>query len=392
MKEIRAKLVEPAKVFDIHDLPSVISRDRDITSFDDAAASAMAAIRPSLNRLSIQSSDGQNGQQISRQTMDAYRDRSNALFERFSTETGISFDESHMPLADFSDWFLRLKFQISPSSWRSYRSAILFAFSRLAGDEPIIAAGLISSVAEEEKPEKDISRVIKHIPFDDFEKILWECHRTSSDATTELSHFMRAAIRCGLRPIEWAFSEIRFIRDDKAPFGRQAWLFVCNAKASNGRANGPVRAINLSSVEDRFIDPIVETVKTAHLSFEINGTVDTWIGRMRRLMRYYCEKTSTPHYTPYVLRHQAIANWKSIYSAAQVAALAGHAVPETATTHYGRQRDAWGSGRLKNFLVLPSEMNVARVEARMPKDSVKIVKTDGEDKAPNIDRDFGDQI
>jgi len=176
---------------------------------------------------------------------------------------------------------------------------------------------------------------------------------------------MRATIRTGMRPSEWATSEIRIVRDQDAPHGRQIWLFVCNAKVSNGRANGPIRAIDLTEIEDRFIEPIWRTIEVARFNTEMEG-LGVWLARMRRVLNQLDKIGLVQNrYTPYSARHQAIANWKSVYTPVEVAALAGHAVPKTATTHYGKMKDAWPSVRLGTLLVRASPVDVARIEARV---------------------------
>jgi hypothetical protein len=231
---------KPVKIIDFNSLPVTIKREHEVTNFEEAAISAVASIRPSLNRLVTQSSDGQGGRQISRQTMDIYRDRSLALFDDFSRQRGIPFSDTHMPLKEFAEWFIRLQYKISPSTWRSYKAAVLFFLGRMSGDDPALASGIIQAAISGDQAatpdDTDIrgGRVDKSIPFDDFMKIVWECQRSNSENSMKISDFMRAAIRCGLRPMEWASSEIRTFKDEDAHLGRQARLFVCNAKSSNG--------------------------------------------------------------------------------------------------------------------------------------------------------------
>jgi integrase len=375
---------------DFQNISGTLMSDRAVSNFSEAAASAMAAIRPLLSRLSAQASDGQGMNKISRQTMDAYRDRAMSLLDRFSNETGALIDEAHMPVLDFTEWFLKLKFQVSPSTWRSYRSAVLFYLSRMPGDDPVVATATISSTATDDD-ETSSTKLPKRILEGDFDKILWVAQKSGSNVARELSNFMRAEVRCGLRPAEWGSSEIRFIKDAKANLGRQVWLFVCNAKFSNGRANGPIRAIDLSHLDDNFIDPILATIKSAHLAVDLDGNIENWNARLRATMAYYCKKAgSSKIYSPYVLRHQAIANWKSVYSPIMVAALAGHAVPETAATHYGLMRDAWSSGRLKNLLVLPSNSDIANIESRISSHNRNIELEDGGEIV--VPEDFIDRI
>ena len=72
------------------------------------------------------------------------------------------------------------------------------------------------------------------------------------------------------------------------------------------------------------------------------------------------------HYTLYSPRHQASANWKTILTREQIAALMGHRSIETASTPYGRR----SAGRsqvipgLPTVIAQPSAENLAAIYAR----------------------------
>jgi hypothetical protein len=48
-----------------------------------------------------------------------------------------------------------------------------------------------------------------------------------------------------------------------------------------------------------------------------------------------------------------------------LASLSGHAFPDTAIQHYGKEIDAWPAERLENVLVRPSSADIKRIENRI---------------------------
>src|SRR3546814_20992999 len=57
-----------------------------------------------------------------------------------------------------------------------------------------------------------------------------------------LMDWLVAGIWTGLRPAEWRSTDLEMREDPPAPFGRRAWLYVINAKATHGRGNGMIRS------------------------------------------------------------------------------------------------------------------------------------------------------
>jgi hypothetical protein len=164
--------------------------------------------------------------------------------------------------------------------------------------------------------------------------------------------WLQAGILTGLRPSEWR--EAHF--DPEAEI-----LTVMNAKATNGRGNGPMRRLrlrNLTRGEREVIQEMIRVVQE-HADFRklYGGVRKVLFMAARRVWPRRKLRISL-----YSSRHQWVANAKRVYDRRTVAALAGHASAETAGHHYARRR----RGRPAN-LPEPDEKTLAAVrkEARI---------------------------
>ena len=273
----------------------------------------------------------------------------------------------------FAEWFLSRKFdaKLKSSSWMFYRTAIIAHLERIPDDEAIYALAVLSTEDEGSyvpsgRKRTENLKVKKFCP-DDFDRAIYYCHCRKSDSCISLLTYLRANIRVGLRPIEFLTSEIRMIPDSNAPYGRQVWMFVCTAKYSNGRANGPIRSLDLSAMDASAIEVIRKCIDDARFVSQMHG-YRRWLNRLNSTLHNVYKSSNSKmsdHYTAYSVRHQAIANWKSMYDPVTVAALAGHATPSAAITHYGKVRDAWRRERMENMIVRPSSADIARMRNRM---------------------------
>ena len=64
-----------------------------------------------------------------------------------------------------------------------------------------------------------------------------------SERAPILQDWLIAGLHAGLRPVEWAQESARIS-------GCRAWLNVVDAKATNGRANGASRTLDISDFSD----------------------------------------------------------------------------------------------------------------------------------------------
>ncbi|WP_234731767.1 hypothetical protein [Acidocella facilis] len=358
----------------------IIARNQNSTvtvnSMREAIESVVVSLRPQLDMMAEteQNSMARVGVAANQATLDQYKVQLERLVSRYFREFGGS-DIEHISWAHFAEWFLSCQYDVNPRSWRIYRSAVLSYLERIPMDEAFFASSILRADDEErlfreraESGETEDSLRTKYVLPDDFDRILFFCERNRSVSNVLLSNYLRANIRVGLRPHEYRTSEIRVIPDPRAPEGRQVWLFVCNAKFSSNRANGPIRAIDLSTLNSQAIEAISSSIDMIRLQSQVVGYKSLVAGLSRTMRMIYNSKRSgvTTPYSAYSLRHQAIANWQASYDPVTVAALAGHALVSTAARNYGSAKDAWPSERIghMNLMVRPSSADVERILSR----------------------------
>ena len=212
-------------------------------------------------------------------------------------------------------------------------------------------------------------QIIKHFPIDDLVKIVTHLRSKSySQHGADLANLLEASVMTGLRPLEWKATTFIAQPDTSAPHGRRVWLFVANAKATNGRGNGVIRSIDLSEYSDAGLKPVIATVALArehqaHGRFELEFR-ERFIKMMYRTTKFLWGADPQKSYSLYSCRHQASANWKSMMSAVEVAALSGHAVPNTTQRWYGQKRTAW-SPKILQKTARPHPEEVEKIAARM---------------------------
>ena len=339
-----------------------------VGSMSEAISSALGAMRPQLLRMAENDARRASGDNApSPETLVQYQHHTTSLIAQYQKYSGLR-DAENINWIEFAEWFITRQVDLPPSTWQTYRSALTSYLERIPSDDAAAASSLLHSIEElAAKKENHASSRVKFILPVDFNRIIWHCDRYPTQTNSRLANYLRANVRIGLRPVEYLSSEIRIIPDDNAPHGRQAWLFVCNAKYGHGRANGPVRLLDLSAMNDEAIDVIYDCIDEAKMQSQIIG-YDRWLSSLNNALNRIAKSPKsavTTRYTAYSARHQAVANWKSLYDSISVAALAGHVMPSTATQHYGRAKYAWPEERLKNMIVRPCLGDVKRIQARV---------------------------
>lgn len=176
-----------------------------------------------------------------------------------------------------------------------------------------------------------------------------------------LADWIRAGILTGLRPTEWKATELEVREDPSAAYGRRVFLYVLNAKATDGRGTGLVRTLDLSAFPE--METVRPMAKRSREWLEGNRYAEMQ-GQCSRLL-YGVEAKIWPtrryHCSPYSTRHQAISNWKSILQPAEIAAIVRHGVTATAAEHYGKKRSSWPPTRIPaSPRPVPEELAVVR--------------------------------
>lgn len=176
--------------------------------------------------------------------------------------------------------------------------------------------------------------------------------------------WLLVGIWTGLRPCEWESAEINAADE----------LLVTNAKATEGRAHGDTRIIDLTDLTDQekqIIDLHLMHVQQAKLNPWHKGKsgFEQFYSRCRSRL-YVTTRTLWPkrkqHITLYSSRHQFAANAKfNGLSMEQIAALMGHASIQTATEHYGRRTAGNGGMKVKahaDDVARVTELNQHRID------------------------------
>lgn len=319
------------------------------------------------------STDSVNGLTRSEETQANYIARGMGLVNRYVrhiTPAAAALGNSGFDAPDvinpvqFAHFVLSLKPTLKPSSWRAYRQSAKAIIDTLPHDDVDRALALFDTdFNEADTPEKKsksndksgrgLKRKTsalkeKKFPHPEFERALAYLTKFSkSKYSLVLADWLVAGITTGLRPIEWQATDIEVVEDEGAPNGRWVWLYVLNAKATNGRSNGLVRTIDISEFDDQTVGAI-RRMSTRGLAWLNELTYDHHQSQCSQLLYQISEKIFTAPglgrkktYCLYSLRHQFIANMKAIKRSEEVSALVGHIVTETAHSHYAKSRTAW---------------------------------------------------
>ncbi len=302
--------------------------------------------------------EGDNGKTVTQQTLIDYARRGAALLKRWRRETGQFEEDTDLDYVSFVTWLFGLKPNIRAGTWRNYRQSAKHIIQAMPDDNAQRALELLENdiiepisktkskaEADEDEAESAATKE-KKISYEDFNKILvWLQFKSRSETASHLMDWMISTIFTGLRPIEWRMTELKIEKNASALNGQYVWLYVLSAKATNGRSTGIVRTLDLS-----FMDPakikIIKRHSDRWRNWFLTGEFDQRKGRLVQLFNRAVQNNTKKQYTLYTLRHQAIANFKSVLSMEETAAIVGHGVTATQAAHYGKKRSTWGPERI----------------------------------------------
>lgn len=273
----------------------------------------------------------------------------------------LEIDDIHpLDYRQFVGWLVCLKQDWKANTWKQYKAAVSYILEKEM--ETIGKEDKRYHIAKEayrflktqnqygtqKTSEYTSAKKMKKCAMDDFVKIMavlendtvvMKQHRinvrlNNSRWRGALIHWMYAGILTGLRPIEWATSEI--IETDES-----VKLIVKNGKNTNGRTHGDTRTIDITLLSDSEKEHIREMVKIANEQNNANTYEAFKVGCSNLLSTTYKKifPTRKEKISLYSLRHQFSANAKmSGFTREEIAALMGHAVDDTATVHYAKKR------------------------------------------------------
>ena len=146
-----------------------------------------------------------------------------------------------------------------------------------------------------------------------------------------------------------------------------AYLSVAlTAKRTNGRANYPIRAIDITELPETLIRDIQDVSYWGYEShvcgdFE-TGFRDKFAKLMSDTTRVLWTEEPQKWYSLYSCRHQACSNWRILFTEVEIAALMGHALTST-LRHYGSARNAWTKDKISH-IVRPTFYEVEEIVKR----------------------------
>jgi integrase len=268
----------------------------------------------------------------------------------------LLMDNEEIAPVDMVDWLVKKKKSIRKSTFRQYKSALIYFFEKhnkykdyqdaLAYLETIEQSGCIddkNNLVSLERHKNTSASKIKKVDIEDLEKI--RLFLTTSRSLWQKRAFLlfELSIHLGLRPIEWNQSIIEKV--DGLTFIR-----IKNAKNTNGRANGDSRIIEVKDALLSDINNLIEDIALFKEKDSFEHYYDNARVAFNKMMHKIFPKRKQ-HYSLYSARHQFSANQKNIHTKREVADMMGHKSEETATLHYGKKRSGWSNYKKKESQV-----------------------------------------
>jgi hypothetical protein len=307
-----------------------------------------------------------------------YLKRGAGLLRRYRHQNKIAVEHEDIDPVDFVNWLFSLKYTVAPNSWRVYRAAMIATVQIMPHDRVEEAVALIETdigVESDEARSKQRGRRAGVTPLprartvskEHFDRMVGAVTMFSrSERAPILQDWLIAGIHTGLRPIEWALADLEVRQDPTRFTGRRAWLHVVNAKATNGRANGTTRTLDISGFSDETFGAVERLVRAAN-QWTLEKKFSAEFSRCQQIcyeMSFALFPRLETLYSLYTLRHQFIANMKRVYDRETVAALVGHRTVETQVEHDGKQRQGWMDHEIKERPVAMPDQ-VAQVRQTM---------------------------
>ncbi|WP_332712776.1 hypothetical protein [Pelagibacterium mangrovi] len=258
-------------------------------------------------------------------------------------------------VVDVIDWFCRQDDRWSPSTVRQYRAAILHELetTRLF---PTVRAQLEmwlhkGPAPREKGPKRTSARKRKSLPIAQFTRLDRFLKSSGRDDDWLIRCFMGFGVALFPRPSEYLGAWIEGTS-----------LFIRNAKATNGRANGEHRERDIADMGPRAISALRKFLHKLKEAVAAAGSWKKLHDRLASRLARVCKTLGIPRVSLYTLRHVGMATAKTWMTPAQVAAASGHASIRTATSHYAKRRTGWVGLKMAGR---PSPESVAQVRGTL---------------------------
>ena len=313
------------------------------------------------------------------QTEQSYIERAKLNIQRYSKEFQVTPEANH---EQFVSWLINSTGGKSFSNWRQIKASLIFYFKQI---QQTRLADKIDNLDHEHTESKSVlhatsSQKKKSVSDIELKEITRFLNgktdiETSSKWNDPLLTYLHATIAVGLRPCEWAQSELYHHNIEGISLSPPI-LKVKNAKATNGRSFAEYRFIGLSQLSELQIYMIEFAIRNAQNPKDTQGNEISYKKYMNYVQQrlYYVYKLLYPkkknRVTLYSCRHQLIANLKrSGYPLEEIACIVGHGNDVTASEHYGRKKFGHES---KGKLPMANPEDLSKIRKLFDKKSVNI--------------------
>ncbi len=250
----------------------------------------------------------------------------------------------------------QVRTQLSASSWRQYRSAVVFGLNEHRAARPQTARAIDAAIRQLQEARACVQRggrlrtsqqKTKKMPLPDLDAITRSVLAGPSPHRKTLADLLRASDLAGLRPCEWPDAQLRASEAD----GFKWEICVASAKTTHGRSHGATRTLRFADLDGATLSALTDWIAVARKAGRGTREYERLLKTLRALMARHARKRFPRRLrrpTLYTPRHQAAARWKAFYilaaatpeerehGRAVVATLLGHANDETQSQHYAR--------------------------------------------------------
>jgi hypothetical protein len=293
-------------------------------------------------------------------TKTAYEKRYLQLRSRFMR----SLDRNEIAPDEVVAHLILLKPDLTQKTWKNYKYSVLHYLETYHPDRDIAINELKaqSSSGLRKTSVRGSGAKMKQVPPAARAAIYYALEQRAKREhkyARGLRSVCEATLLTGLRPNEWAFSELGTHPESGRPI-----LTVRNSKHSNGRANGEYREMYVDALTEEEIGHVREALECCRCESEDD------VRKLLLALRHEFEaargvdlssrRRANSSVTLYSFRHQFVANAKRTFSdPVLTAAVCGHSSTKTAHEHYGKRRNSQSTVR-----VYPTEASVQAVHTR----------------------------
>lgn len=306
-------------------------------------------------------------------TVKAYQDRGEQLWLRASKDCGV--DQSSMQATQYLIWLENLLPNLKPASRRQYIAAskhLLIGIQSKVNSEQAVDTNLEKAIGQIQIMQscqyaninaikkrwraRTSGQKAKKCGWDDLKIIATQTLGMRCKWITPAVLWMMSNTLVGLRPSEWRTAKL-------AERNEKIYLIVQNGKYSNGRSHGKERHLELTDLRDTELKLIQRQLKVVSQYAERDVTWKTYYSGVRKTIHRVTRllmPRQRRYPTLYSSRHQFAADAKAEgMSKVEIAAMMGHAVDDTAGSHYGLKRHGGGGCKVK-----PEVMEMQKVRVK----------------------------